>query len=142
MGQLWQQLLLMKQSPVFEYIAAETIIHRRQRDYHSVLGRCDKLGDSTLFIEFSLENILLALREFGAKFRPTKLTGNDRVGHALEYFENRLFSRKDYMSLHKSISSATASRDLFQAVEQGLLERTGEKARARYLASPGHLHKK
>ena len=42
------------------------------------------------------------------------------------------FSRKDYLSLHREISTATASRDLAQAVESGELKRVGEKALAIY----------
>ncbi len=29
MGRLWQQLLLMKQSPMFEFISTETLIHQK-----------------------------------------------------------------------------------------------------------------
>jgi len=132
MGRLWQQLILMKQSPLFEYISAESIVHKRQLEYYNVLEKCDKLGDSTLFIEFSLENILQALQEFSSQFRPAKPSGADRISHAIQQFEKREFSRKDYLLLNKGLSTATASRDLAQAVEQGLLTRTGDKSQARY----------
>lgn len=132
MGRLWQQLLLMKHSPIFEYISAESLIHKRQKDYYRVLEQCDKKGESTLFIEFSLENILQSLKEFRKDFRPTKATGNDRIQYALEYFGKQSFSRKDYMELHKGISTASASRDLALAVSQGLLKKTGDKALAVY----------
>ena len=132
MGRLWQQLLLMKQAGLFEYISAETIIHKRQAEYYAVLEKCDKLGDSTLFIEFSLENILAALNEFSEHNRPPKPSGADRVQLAIQHFGKKLFSRKDYMLFHKGFSTATASRDLAQAVEQGILNRVGEKALAKY----------
>ena len=132
MGRLWQQLILMKQSPLFEFISAETIIHKRQRGYYDVLEKCDRVGNSTLFIEFSLENILAALQDFGLQYRPTKAKGSDRIDQALQHFGKKSFSRGDYLLLHKGLSTATASRDLGWAVDRGLLTRTGEKALAKY----------
>lgn len=132
MGRLWQQLLLMKQSPIFEYISAETLIYKRQNEYYRVLEKCDKAGDSTLFIEFCLENILEALQNFQDIFYPQKVSNTDRIVFAVEYFGKRSFSRKDYMKLHKGISSATASRDLTRAVQEGLLRKKGDKSQAIY----------
>jgi predicted HTH transcriptional regulator len=42
------------------------------------------------------------------------------------------FTRQDYMRIFKDISSATASRDLKAAVDNGILEKTGEKRTTRY----------
>ena len=33
-GRLWQQLLLMKENPIFEYIAVEHIIKKNQKKYY------------------------------------------------------------------------------------------------------------
>ena len=132
MGRLWQQLCLMKQSPIFEFVSAESIIHKRQRQYYDVLEKCDKIGDSTVFIEFSLESILASLLEFRNIYRPSKPNASDRMAQAFEHFGKEDFSRKDYLNLHKSLSTATASRDLNQAVEAGLLRRLGDKSKARY----------
>ena len=132
MGRLWQQLCLMKQSSIFEFISAESIVHKRQHEYYKVLEKCDKLGDSTLFIEFSLESILASLVEFRNAYHPSKPKASDRIAQALEYFGKNDFSRKDYLSLHKGLSTATASRDLNQAVNADLLGRLGDKSKARY----------
>ncbi|WP_374079842.1 Fic family protein [Bdellovibrio bacteriovorus] len=134
MGRLWQQLLLMKHSPIFEYLSAESLIHKRQKEYYRVLEQCDAKGDSTLFIEFSLENILHSLTDFQKDFRPMKATSDERIQYALRHFGKGAFSRKDYMELHKGLSSATASRDLAQAVSQGFLRKSGDKALAVYTA--------
>lgn len=134
MGRLWQQVLLMKQSPIFEYISTETLIHKRQKEYYKVLEKCDRAGDSTLFIEFSLEIILKTLEDFVITFKPTKASGRDRISLAVESFGKKSFSRKDYMGLHKDLSTATASRDLTQAVEKGLLLKSGDRARTVYSA--------
>jgi len=47
MGRLWQQLILMKHSPLFEFVSVETLIHHRQKQYYKVLETCDKAGAST-----------------------------------------------------------------------------------------------
>lgn len=132
MGRLWQQLLLMQQSPVFEYISTETIIHEKQEQYYKVLEKSDKAGDSTAFLEFSLEVILSTLQQFKLFHRPTKATASDRISFALEHFEKKSFSRKNYLELFPDISTATASRDLALAVKEGKLFMSGEKSRALY----------
>ena len=132
MGRLWQQLLLMKQSPVFEFNSVETLIHKKQRQYYKVLEQCDLSGDSTTFIEFSLELILASLESFRDSYQPTKVKNSDRIRAALDYFGDQEFTRKDYIQLHKGISTATASRDIANAVQEGLLKKDGDKARASY----------
>jgi Fic family protein len=42
------------------------------------------------------------------------------------------FTRKDYMQVFKTLSTATASRDLNAAVNSGVLYRTGEGNKASY----------
>lgn len=132
MGRLWQLLLLMRHSSVFEYISVETLIHKRQQGYYKVLEASDKVGDSTQFVEFSLELILQALTSFQEDYRPAKSTTETRLSKARVHFVNQNFTRKDYMQLHKDISSATASRDLASAVKGKSLVMKGEKALAVY----------
>jgi len=131
-GRLWQQLLLMKQSPLFEFISVETLIHKKQTQYYKVLEQCDLAGDSTKFIEFSLELILSSLKEFRESYHPVKAKDTDRIAVALEHFGTQKFSRKDYILFHKTLSTATASRDLSSAVKEGLLKKNGDKNQATY----------
>lgn len=128
MGRLWQQLILMKHSTVFEFIPVESLIHKYQKKYYQALEASDKAGDSTAFIEFSLEMILKALKEFKSSFTPKKPTSTDRINTALETFNSQSFSRKDYMQLFPEISTATASRDLAEAVKTKQLVKNGTKA--------------
>jgi len=83
-------------------------------------------------IEFCLELIYESLFEFAREFRPRKLTQADRIELAKEHFKGSEFTRKDYMSLHKTISTATASRDLAGAVATRILSMSGEQALSRY----------
>lgn len=132
MGRLWQQLLLMRQSPIFEFNSVETLIHKKQSQYYKILEQCDLAGDSTVFIEFSLELILKSLESFQESYRPLKEKADDRIAAALEFFKNNQFTRKDYIRLHKDISVATASRDLAKAVQEGFLRKEGDKALSVY----------
>lgn len=63
MGRLWQSLILSKWQPLLAHLPVETVIHARQEKYYQVLGACDKSGDSTLFIEFMLDAIKVAMEE-------------------------------------------------------------------------------
>ncbi len=44
----------------------------------------------------------------------------------------RILTRKDYMNHFKTISSATASRDLKHGVDHDILEKSGEKRNTTY----------
>ncbi|MEK7392477.1 MAG: Fic family protein, partial [Fibrobacterota bacterium] len=63
MGRLWQTLILSRWNPLFAWLPVESVVRDRQADYYAVLGRCDKAGNSTEFVEFLLEAILSALQE-------------------------------------------------------------------------------
>ncbi len=132
MGRLWQHIFLARFHPVFEYIPTESVIRDRQKDYYRVLGDCDRAGDSTAFVEFSLDAVLTALTEFLGDVKPAPVTANDRMRIAKAHFRRRSFSRKEYVALIKTLSTATASRDLKAAVDGGRLLRDGERALTRY----------
>lgn len=132
MGRLWQQLLLIKHTPLFEYLSVESLICEKQKQYYAALEKSDLSGEATTFIEFSLEIILQALVEFTKLYRPTKLNFKGRLTKAKDVFKNNLFSRKDYLGVFTQVSTATASRDLQSGVEDKLLTLTGNKATAKY----------
>jgi Fic family protein len=132
MGRLWQQLILMSYNPIFSVLAVETLIKNYQQEYYAILGQCDRKGESTQFIEFSLKLVLDALRDYLDKIVSVPNTSSSRMIHAKKHFTNQWFTRKQYMQLHKDISSATASRDLKKAFLENELEVDGEKSQARY----------
>ena len=130
MGRLWQTLLLMQDYPVFEFIPFENIIHETQNEYYQALSASDKLGASTPFIEYMLQVINNALHIM-LESSPQILSAEDR----LRYFVERCkpeFSRKDYLSVFKEISTATASRDLKLGIELGMFEKEGDKIKTIY----------
>jgi len=135
MGRLWQQIALMKHSPIFEYLSIETLIHERQKEYYSILEKCDRDGESTLFIEFSLQVILKSLLDYKHQHRSEKPKIDNRLQFALETFKDTPFTRKDYLNLFPDISTATASRDLANAVKENFLQKSGEKSKSIYNAT-------
>lgn len=131
MGRLWQTLILKDSYPVFEFLPIETLIKERQEKYYEVLWKSDNTGESTLFIEFMLEIILESLVEL-LNIPNVSLLNIDRINFFKSIIKTDYFTRKDYLKNFREISSATASRDLQFAVENGLIEKTGDKNSTRY----------
>ncbi len=131
-GRFWQSLILTKYQGVFEYLPVESLIKDRQESYYSILERCDKKGDSTDFIEFSLGTIRDALKDFLDQLKPDSETPQSRLELAQMEFKRREFSRKDYLQFFKTISTATASRDLALGVSEKKLIKTGTQATTQY----------
>lgn len=131
MGRLWQTMILKDYSAIFEFLPIETLIKERQQDYYNVLGISDKQGSSTSFIEFMLEIINQALDDL-LKIQNVTITDSDRINIYKDLIGNHEFTRQDYLRHNKDIASATASRDLKNAVDKGILIKTGDKRLTRY----------
>lgn len=130
MGRLWQTVILMMDYPVFEFIPFETLIKESQNDYYAALKKSDEEGKSTRFIEYMLMVIDNSLASaIGA--RSPNLTATDRMNYFLETTD-QVFSRKDYLAYYKSISTATASRDLQLGVELGIVKKIGSGNKTKY----------
>ncbi len=130
MGRLWQTLILMKEYPLFEFIPFENIIHKTQKEYYRALAQSDKTGSSSPFIAYMLQVIDDSLMRM-LHFKSRNMTSTDRLSYFSEH-SSAAFSRKDYMSVFKDISMATASRDLKAGVELGLFIKTGDKTKTIY----------
>ncbi|PSR13683.1 MAG: cell filamentation protein Fic [Bacteroidetes bacterium] len=130
MGRLWQNLILLKEYSVFEYLPFETLISDNQQAYYDALGKSDKAGNSTAFIEYMLTIIDASLDDL-LSFSNRPMKRSDR----LMYFKSlrkESFSRKDYMEVFKEISTATASRDLQEGVNLGVFKKEGDKRNTIY----------
>ena len=138
MGRLWQTLILMERYPVFQFIPFETLIGQTQESYYDALSKSDKSGTSTPFLEYMLSVIEKSLKEL---LDFTNKTMNEL--EQLEYYINSnksVFSRKDYMTVFKNISTATASRDLKKGVELKILKKNGEGNKTRYRSDLNFFH--
>jgi Fic family protein len=131
-GRLWQQLLLMKEDSVFEFVSVESLIKDHQGQYYEVLAACDKAAESTLFIEFCLENIVNALLVYTESAVSPVHDFRSRLELVRDALGDTWFTRKEYLHLHKDISPATASRDLIEGVREEILMKQGEKNQVRY----------
>jgi Fic family protein len=128
LGRFWHSRLLVQYHPIFEFTPVESIIKENQEQYYKALSHSDKTGDSTPFVEYALDMVLQALSDLADNLRPSAATFRSRLEGAGDHFGKSHFSRKDYLKLYKSISTATASRDLKSGVELGWLKKEGKQA--------------
>lgn len=115
----------------FDFLPIETLVKLKQQEYYKVLGKSDKIGSSTPFIEFMLDIIKDALEDL-LKMQNITLTGSDRISNFKEIIGNHEFSRQDYLRSFKDISQATASRDLKVAVKNGQIDKFEDKRTTKY----------
>lgn len=129
-SRLWWKRLLMEHFSVFEFLPLEKAVLESQESFYHTLSKCGKSGRPTEFLEYLLGIINDTITEYLRRNKEIK-TANDR----LRYFVSEnvsSFSRKDYMEIFNSISTATASRDLKLGVEKGLFKKEGDKRRTVY----------
>jgi Fic family protein len=130
MGRLWQTLILMKESPVFECLSIDQKLYQQKKAYFRALSESNSDSDPYKFLYFMLGVIGESLFEF-MKYAPRTMCASQRI---LSFHEMGMssFTRKDYMGIFREISPATASRDLEKGVNAGLFKKTGTKNSTKY----------
>ena len=136
LGRFWQTRLLMDYHPVFEFLPVEHLIGEHQQEYYRALAIGDDTGDCTAFVALIMTQIEESLKQMIEETRGVTLSAENRLEIARAAFGEKSFSRKDYQSHLKSISTATASRDLNKGVRIGLLKRFGDKRTSVYQFQP------
>lgn len=131
MARLWQRRVLMQQWPVFAFLPVEAFIHRTQAAYHAALEYADRREDCGNFIIYMMERIDEALAEVLTARDPV-LQGSGRMALFIRQGPQRAFSRKDYLRFFPELSTASASRDLREAVDDRRLLREGTGRTAIY----------
>lgn len=136
LARLWQRAVLMHQWPVFAFLPVEAFIQRAEPAYNAALEYADRRGDCGGFIIYLLERIEEALSELLSSSDPVR-TGTDRMETFLLHRQraglgDQLFQRKEYMAFHPRLSTATATRDLKEAVAAGNVKPTGNGRSMRY----------
>lgn len=132
-GRLWHTLILNQFHPLFQFVPIESIVRDRQNDYYATLSQCDRAGQSTAFVEFALAATRDALEMTLSQLAPQPITSSVRLETAREHFGKQSFARKDYLALFPKLSTATASRDLKQGLDQLQLKKTGDQSQAKYV---------
>ena len=124
MGRLWQTLILSDWKPTLAYLPIETVIRDSQSDYYAALGKSDKVGQSTIFIEFMLSAIRDALAGFSATDQETDQE-TDQVKALLTTLGHDTLSALQLMG-KLSLSHRPTFREnyLNPALKAGLIERT------------------
>lgn len=139
-ARLWQRGFLLRQWPVFAYLPVEAFVHRAEPAYHAALEFADRRGDCGGFIVYMMERMEEALSELLSTSDPSR-TGKERMRLFVDERLRRAplsasFRRSDYMKFHPRLSSATATRDLADAVRRGELNSVGTGRAVRYAIPP------
>ncbi len=129
-GRFWQTLMLRQGRPAFNLVPIETAIKAHQQEYYKAIEQSSQDGNSTVFVEFMLEVILEAVLSL-ENLVSGRAKPKDRIIFMMKHCPQE-FTRKDYMQIVGNIETHTASRDLKEAVERGLLKMKGVRARAVY----------
>ena len=129
-GRFWQTLMLRQTRPAFSLVPIETAIKEHRQEYYQAIEKSSREGKSTVFVEFMLGVILEAALGL-EKLVSGRAKPKDRIVFMMKHCPQE-FTRKDYMRIVGNIEMHTASRDLKEAVEQGLLKMKGVRARAVY----------
>lgn len=95
------------------------------------MSASDKQGNSTPFIVFMLGVLDEALEELLSS-QNISVTPGKRIEIFREYIGKKNFTRQIYLNYFKELSTATASRDLKQAVDNNLLFKKGDKSLTEY----------
>ncbi|PCI91084.1 cell filamentation protein Fic [Candidatus Aerophobetes bacterium] len=129
-------------------IAVSQVITRRKKEYYAALGACNRTLDAQNFVMFFAEIIVEAQNESLSliNFLMTKSTimneHQDQMNERQSKVLIRMFSEglkgfsgglsaENYLAITKT-SRATATRDLAELVEMGVLNKTGELRHTRY----------
>jgi Fic family protein len=136
LGRFWQTRLLMDYHPVFEFLPVEHLIREHQQEYYRALAKGDDTGDCTVFVALILAQNEKSLKQMIEETRGVTLSAENRLKIVRTAFGEKLFTRKDYQSHLKTISTATASRDLNKGVRMGWLKRFGDKRTSVYQFQP------
>ncbi|WP_265671700.1 Fic family protein [Klebsiella grimontii] len=141
MGRLWQTLILSQWRAELAWLPVETLMHYQQERYYQVLGMCDSQSDSTPFIEFMLENMVIALKDgMGQTASLSEEMSEEMSEEKMEMLaavEERILkllskeptrTAKD-MAQEMDVSARTVERYLKTLQQKGRLQRTGAKKR-------------
>jgi len=132
MGRLWHTLILTRSHEAFAGVPLESIIRERREEYYAALAASDAAGSATAFVEFAMRAVVQALEEVSTTARSGPVTSARRLEIAANHFGAAAFSRRDYLRLFPTLSTATASRHLAAAVAAKRLRKSGDKALTTY----------
>lgn len=126
MARLWHTAILAAWKPMFEFIPIESQIEKFQDGYYNAISQCHIDGESTVFIEFILEQISAMLGEIlnSAKYSSDNLS--EYVKKLLSVMEyDTPYTATAILSLLNLKSKETLRKNyLNPAIENGLVKMT------------------
>ncbi len=126
MARLWQNVLLIRWNPVFEYLPLESQIKKYQEEYYQAIARCNVAGNSTVFVEFMLRIIDKTLEDFLSKAGQESISFHGELNRFLAMMEEGVpLSANEIMKKLRIKSKETLRKNyLNPALEYGLIKMT------------------
>ena len=126
LGRLWHTILLGQWKKLFYWLPIETLIRTRQDEYYDALGKADKEGNSSGFVEMMLTIIHDTLQKYEAVTdQDTDQDVQPQVRKILEILGNKTLSAAEIMgALGLSHRQTFRKNYLDPALKQGVIERT------------------
>ena len=126
MARLWQNVLLIRWNPVFEYLPLESQIKKYQEEYYQAIARCNVAGNSTVFVEFMLRMIDETLEDFLSKVSQESISFHGELNRLLAVMEEGapLSANEIMKKLHIKSKETLRKTYLNPALEYGLIKMT------------------
>lgn len=125
-ARLWQNVLLTKWNPIFEYIPFESKIQKYQNEYYDSIAMCHKNGNSNAFIEFMLKMIDETMDEVIQGVKRESKNISDQVNKLLEIMDLDIPISANEIMKRLGIKSKETLRGSYlnPAIENGLIRMT------------------
>ena len=125
-ARLWQNVLLTKWNPIFEYIPIESQIQKYQSTYYATIAKCHKEGNSNAFIEFMLKMIDEVLDEIIEGLRQESTNISDQINRLLDIMDPDIPLTANEIMKRLGIKSKETLRNRYlnPALENGLIKMT------------------
>jgi Fic family protein len=128
MARLWQTAILSHWEKAFTYVPIESMIKKNQEEYYKVIDNCNKVGNSTEFIEFMLKMIDDTIDEMNnskeMKDKSELLLSENEIKIIECIKRNVLIGAKEIIA-ETNIADRTARRILSKLVESKKVEIVG-----------------
>ena len=123
---LWQNVLLTKWNPIFEYIPIESQIQKYQSEYYATIAACHKAGNSNAFVEFLLKMIDEVLDEVIESASREAANISEQVNRLLSVMEPDIPVSANELMMRLGIKSKETLRNsyLSPAIKNGLVRMT------------------
>ena len=126
LARLWQNVILMKWKPLFEYVPLESHIKNHQSDYYSAIEKSNKKGNSNIFIEFMLDMIDSTLDDLMNESERESRNISIQVNKLLDVMEKDIPLTANEIMARLGIKSKETLRGSYlnPAIKNGLIKMT------------------